>query len=197
MRSIALAISFLIAGAAGASAQPAPAPTVEPGIRGDVAVMYQFMHSNTQPGDCGCFNLNGAGISASWIFRPRLSAVVEGDAGFASNGPGTGSTITMASGLGGIRYGLPGLLRGSRAPRLFAEALAGGGHASGGIAGAAAGTYAFVGRVGGGFDEPLTNRLNVRVEAGYAPSTFANGINDRQNNVLIGAGIVYRWSYLK
>ena len=72
-------------------------------IRPDVAVTYQFMRSNTQPGQCGCFNLNGAGLSASWPIRPNLAAVVEGDGDFASNGPGTGNSITLVSGVAGAR----------------------------------------------------------------------------------------------
>jgi outer membrane immunogenic protein len=160
----------------------------------DVALTYQFARSNTQPGQCGCFILNGAGLSASWAFRPDLAAVVEGDADFASNGPGTGNSITLVSGVAGARYRLPVQPPGRRAPQFFAEAMAGGGHAGGGIAGAADGSFGFVGRGGGGFDEVLTERFAFRLEADYAPTTFANGVNNHQNNLLIAVGFVFHWA---
>ncbi len=166
------------------------APTIKP----DVAAIYQFMRSNTQPGECGCFILHGAGLSASWAFRPNLAAVVEGDADFASNGPGTGNSITLASGVAGVRYTLPLQLPGRRAPQFFAEVMAGGGHAGGEIAGAGDGRFAFVGRGGGGFDELLTERFALRFEADYAPTTFANSVNSHQNNLLIAVGFVFHWS---
>jgi outer membrane immunogenic protein len=165
------------------------------GYRGDVALTYQYTHSNTQPGDCGCFNLNGGGLSVSWQFRPHLSAVVEGDGGFAGSGPSSGSTLTLASGLGGIRYSLPFLSGRARAPQFFGEVLAGGAHAGGGIAGAADGTYAFIAHAGGGLDEPLSHHFALRFQASYAPSTFANGVNGHQNDLLAEAGVVYRWSH--
>lgn len=160
----------------------------------DVALAYQFMRTNTQPGECGCFNLNGAGLSASWSFRPDLAAVVEGDADFATNGPRTGNSLTLVSGLVGVRYRLPVQPPGRRAPQLFAEAMAGGGHAGGGIAGAGDGSLAFVGRVGGGFDQALTDRFAIRWETDYAATTFANGVNNHQNNFLFAVGFVFRWS---
>ncbi len=161
----------------------------------DLAVTYQFMRSNTQPGECGCFGINGAGLSASWAFRPGLAVVVEGDADFAGNGPGTGNSMTLVSGVGGVRYVLPVQPPGRRAPQFFAEAMAGGGHAGGGIAGAGDGSFAFVGRAGGGFDRALTERFALRFEADYAPTTFANGGNNHQNNLLIAVGFVFHWSH--
>jgi outer membrane immunogenic protein len=161
----------------------------------DLAVSYQFMHSNTQPGECGCFALNGGGLSASWAFRPDLAIVVEGDADFAKNGPGTGNSLTLVSAVAGARYRLSVHLPGRGAPQFFAEAMAGGGHAGGGIAGAGDGGYAFVGRVGGGFDQVLTERFALRWEADYAPTTFANGVNNYQNNLLISIGFVFHWSH--
>ncbi len=159
----------------------------------DVAATYQFMRSNTQPGQCGCFILRGAGLSASWTFRPNLVAVIEGDADFASNGPGTGNSITFMSGIVGVRYRLPVQPPGRREPQLFTEVMAGAGHAGGEIAGAGDGSFAFVGHAGGGFDEPLTERFALRFEADYAPTTFANSVNNHQNNLLIAVGFVFHW----
>jgi outer membrane immunogenic protein len=160
----------------------------------DLALSYQYLHSNTQPGDCGCFALNGAGFSGSWALPYRLTAVAEGDVDFASDGPGTGNSMTLFSGVGGARYALPVHVPMPRAPQLFAEAMAGFGHAGGGIAGAADGSFGFVGRLGGGFDEVIAEPFAARLEVAYVPTTFANGTNNHQNNFLVSVGFVFHWS---
>ncbi len=191
MRSISALAALLLGMTLSAVGQINPTAHV---TGGDVALTYQYLHSNTQPGACGCFNLNGGGFSASWLLRPRWSMVTEADAGFANNGPGTGNSITLISGVAGIRYGLPVHLHSDRAPSFFAELLAGIGHAGGGIAGAGDGNDGFVGHVGGGMDQPLSRHFALRFSADYVPTTFANGVNGRQNNLLAAAGFVYRWS---
>lgn len=198
MRTIAVLAMLLLGiplSAAGQSVLVAHTGAFIEGKLPDVAVTYQFMRSNTQPGQCGCFNLNGAGLSASWEFRPDLAAVVEGDTDFATNGPGTGNSMTLVSAVAGARYTLPVQPRFRRAPQFFAEAMAGAGHAGGGIAGAGDGSFGLVGRAGGGFDDSLTQRIALRFEADYAPTAFANGVNDHQNNLLIAVGFVFRWSH--
>lgn len=198
MRTI-VALTVLLLGvplsAAGQSVFAAHAGTIFEERVPDIAVTYQYMRSNTQPGQCGCFSLNGGGLSASWAFRPGLDAVVEGDADFATDGPGTGNSMTLVSGVAGARYTLPVQLPFNRGPQLFAEVMAGGGHAGGGIAGAADGSFGFVGRAGGGFDEALTEKFAIQFEADYAPMTFANGVNSHQNNLLLAVGFVFRWSH--
>lgn len=191
LAALLLGIPFSAAGQSSFVAQSGPAEEIKP----DLALTYQFMRSNTQPGQCGCFNLHGGGLSASWAFRPNLTAVVEGDADFASNGPGTGNSLTLLSAVAGARYRLPVQFSGLRAPRFFAEVMGGGGHAGGGIAGAGDGSFAFVGRAGGGFDEALTERFAWRLEADYAPTTFANSVNNHQNNLLIAGGFVFHWAH--
>jgi outer membrane immunogenic protein len=163
---------------------------------GDTALIYHWVRSNTQPGDCGCFNLNGGAISASLNLRSRWSSIAEVSAELATGGPGTGNSLTVVSYLAGMRYSLPNV-RLHHFPVLqpFAQVLAGAGHAGGGIAGAADGTYAFVGRVGGGIDLPMKAGFALRlVQADYDANTFTNAINDHQNNLLLGTGIVYHWS---
>ncbi len=163
----------------------------------DLALSYQYLRSNTQPSDCGCFGLNGTGLSASWGIRHGVSAVVEGDADFANNGPRTGNSLTLFSFVGGARYKLPVQVPIRRAPQLFVEAMGGFGHAGGGIAGAGDGSFAFVGRLGGGFEEDVVKPFAVRFEADYVPTTFANGTNNHQNNLLVAVGFVFRWSGLR
>jgi outer membrane immunogenic protein len=164
-------------------------------VRGDAALTYQWMRTNTQPGDCGCFGLNGAGLSASWNSGSYWSAVAEGGAHFATNGPGTGKSLTLLSLFGGARYYVPyGWHHENYRVHPFTQALVGFAHANGGIAGAGDSSFALVGRIGGGLDLSMSSRLAVRLlQADYDISTFRNGVNDRQNNLLLGAGVVFRW----
>ncbi len=191
MRSIALAALLFAGTAATASAQ-----TFQPEAHGgDVALTYQWVRSNTQPGQCGCFGLNGAGISGSWTIGESLAAVAEVSGGYQGNGPVTGNSLTLVSYMAGARYWVPQSLgHGPHHLEPFAQVLVGAAHAGGGIAGAGDGDVAFAGRVGGGLDLPLSPRLAARVvQIDYYATKFANSTNDHQNNLLIGVGIVYRW----
>jgi outer membrane immunogenic protein len=167
------------------------------GISGDFAATYHWVHTNAGPGECGCFGLDGVGVSASWNFRGRLSAVAEVGAEFTSNVPITGNSLTLVSYLGGVRYQLPRLshswLHSAHGVQPFAQALIGTAHAGGGVAGLGDGTYGFASRLGGGIDIPLSRRFPARIQADYYLTHFANGVNDHQNNLLIGAGVVYHW----
>jgi hypothetical protein len=63
------------------------------------------------------------------------------------------------------------------------------------VAGVDDGAYKFATRVGGGIDVPLNSRFALRVvQLDYYLTTFANSTNDHQNNLLVGAGLVFHWS---
>lgn len=197
MRSIALATGLLFCMASAALGQAVP--TARASTTGDAALTYHWVRSNTQPGDCGCFDLNGGSVSGSWNVRPRFAVVAEVSGEYAGNGPSTGNSLTLISYLAGARYGL-------RQPRLrkphelqpFAQLLVGAAHAGGGIAGAGDSSNAFATRMGGGIDLPVSPRFAVRIlQVDYYLTNFANSTNDHQNNLLLGAGVVYRWSRKK
>jgi hypothetical protein len=68
-------------------------------------------------------------------------------------------------------------------------------HASGSVAGSGDGKYAFATRIGGGVDVPVNSHFAVRIlQIDYYFTKAANSSNDHQNNLLVGAGIVFRWS---
>jgi hypothetical protein len=125
-----------------------------------------------------------------------LAVVAEISGGYAGNGPGTGNSLTLISYMAGARYFLPQPWRESlHSPQPFAQVLLGAAHAGGGIAGAGDNTNAFAARMGGGLDVPVSDHLAFRVlQIDYYLTDFANSTNDHQNNLLLGAGIVYRWS---
>jgi hypothetical protein len=188
MRSIALA-SILILGLAGSVMAQAS-------YSGDAALTYHWVRTNAPVGECGCFDLNGGGLSGSWNLRPRWAAVAELSSGGASHALSTGQSLTLTSFLAGARYRLPQpWLRGPHSPRPFAQILLGAAHAGGGIAASADATYAFATRMGGGIDLPVSSRFAVRIlQVDYYLTHFVNSTNDHQNNLLLGAGIVFHWS---
>jgi len=195
MRSIFMAAALLFAGACASSAH------AQEGISGDAAVTYQWVHTNAGPGQCGCFGLNGGGVSASWEVRGPWAVVADFSSGTTTGAPTVGSSLTLTSGLAGVRFELPRLRRnwihGAHRVQPFAQILVGAAHAGGGAAGLGDGTNRFAARAGGGFDVPVSRRFSVRAQVDYFPTTFANATNDHQNNLLIGAGVVYHWSFAR
>jgi outer membrane immunogenic protein len=189
MRSLLLSTVFLLAGAAAALAQ-------QDTYGGDVAAAYHWMHTNAGPGQCGCFGLNGGGVSGSWNFRNSWSAVVDISAENRSSKPAANDSLTLVSYLAGARYKISQpWLEGSHKPQPFAQIILGAAHAGGGEAGVADGSYKFATRMGGGVDVPLRGHFALRViQIDYYLTSFANATNDHQNNLLVGAGIVYHWS---
>ncbi|MGA7854297.1 MAG: hypothetical protein WCA15_13305 [Candidatus Acidiferrales bacterium] len=191
MRSIVLASLLLLAAAPAALAQGAPG--------GDAALTYHWVRSNTSAGECGCFDLNGGGVSASWQFHPRIAAVAEISAENATGVLATKKSLTLTSYLAGARYWLPQPWpSGAHSPQPFAQLLLGAVHAGGGIAATGDGAYSFATRIGGGLDLPLNSRFALRlIQIDYYLTHSVNATNNHQNNLLVAAGIVFRWPRTK
>jgi outer membrane immunogenic protein len=167
-----------------------PTPSIS---RADVAVAYNYAHSNAPPGGCGCFNLYGAGGDFAWFIKPARFALV-GDLSVTRGGAvsTSGGDLELSAVTFGGRY-LPPLRSSSWHP--FGQVLAGVAHASGTLvqgtspASANAGA-AFAANIGGGLDwgsGPFSIRV---VDAEYFLTHFDNGSNDHQNNLRLGAGLV-------
>jgi hypothetical protein len=188
MRSFLLSVLLFLAGSSAVRAQDS--------YSGDVAATYHWVRANAGPGACGCFGLNGGGLSGSWLFRGPWSVVADFSAEHTSSAAPLGNSLTLTSFLAGARYQIPQpWLEGSHQPQPFAQILLGSTHAGGGVAGVADGSFEFATRIGGGIDVPVNSRFAVRViQIDYYLTTFANSTNNHQNNFLVGAGIVYRWS---
>jgi outer membrane immunogenic protein len=188
MRSLLLAALLLFTSASAAFAQDS--------FSGDIAATYHWVRSNAGPGDCGCFGLNGGGLSGSWNFNGPWSVVADLSAEHTGGGAPIGNSLTLTSFMAGARYQVSQhLFEGKHQPQPFAQILLGSTHAGGGVAGVADGAFEFSTRIGGGLDVPLNSHFAVRVvQIDYYLTTFANATNDHQNNFLVGAGIVYHWS---
>src|SRR3979490_2346285 len=173
MRSLLLSTVLLLGGASVALAQ-------QDIYSGDAAAAYHWIHTNASPGQCGCFSLNGGGLSGSWNFRGSWSAVVDISAENRSSTPPANNSLTLVSYLAGARYKIPQpWFEGNHKPQPFAQIILGTAHAGGGEAGVAGGSYRFATRIGGGIDVPLNAHFAVRVvQIDYYLTTFANATND-------------------
>ncbi len=161
----------------------------------ELALAYNFVNSNAPPGGCGCFHLNGGSGSFAWPLGSGKFALA-GDIGVTHGGSisSAGDDLTLSTFTAGARYSP----RFGHSPlRLYGQVLAGIAHAGGSLVsgsnpGASNAGAAFAGIAGGGVDLRTNHRFLIRlVEADYLATTFNNGTNNHQNNLRLGAGVVF------
>jgi peptidoglycan-associated lipoprotein len=162
--------------------------------RTEIGVNYNYIHSNGPPGGCGCFSMNGASGWAGYNLTRNVALVGEFGIQHASNVNGTGSSLTLISYAIGPRYTLHRFTRFEP----FGQLLIGGGHANenpaaGNLVVSGSGN-SFVFLAGGGSDFVLNKRFKLRLlQADYYLTRYANGVNDHQNILRIGAGVVIQF----
>ena len=192
-RTFALLLTIAAVSAAPVVAQaPGQAPNGKP--RADLALGYNYVHSNAPPGSCDCFSMNGGNATFAWPLRSGQFALA-GDVTVAHAGTisSTGDSLTLSTFTAGVRY-LPPVGHSSLQP--FGQVLLGVAHSSGTLVqgsnpGAANAGAAFAANFGGGLDLRASRRSSIRlVEADYLLTTFDNATNDHQNNLRVGAGVV-------
>ena len=174
-----------------ASAQTQSASSAKPGA--ELALTYNYLHTNAPPTACGCFSMNGGAAAFAYPLKPSFSVVAEAGAVTASNVNSSGLDLTLSNYLVGGRYSLRRLRRFTP----YAQLLLGASHASGSLAPdkIALGTStAFARAAGGGLDFTLTHHLAVRlVQTDYLLTLLPNQTNDRQNNFRVSTGAVFRF----
>ena len=155
---------------------------------------YNYARTNAAPGDCGCINLQGGSAWVTFNLIRSFDLVGEVASQHAANISPFAADLTLTSYMGGVRY-----QRNTNA-RLspFVQVLAGGAHANGSMAPGTSGipgsSNAFAMAVGGGIDLRLLQHVALRlIQADYYYTRFPNGVNDRQNNLRIGVGVVVRF----
>jgi outer membrane immunogenic protein len=199
IRNLAQYILLLTGLLTGSAVMGQQAGVVSHAAHPEVAVEYNFINSNAPAGGSGCFSLNGGSASLAWpLGSSKLSSkfALVGDIGVshASSIASQGYDLTLSTYTLGGRYSRQ---LGHSPIRLFGEVLAGVGHASGSLVegnntGASNAGAAFAGIAGGGVDLHVSRHLLFRLaEADYLATTFDNGSNDHQNNLRIGAGVVF------
>jgi len=164
------------------------------GGRVNVGIDYNYVRTNAPPGGCGCFNLQGGDgwLSLNFTRHVAIVGLVSGQR--ATDIDGSGEDLTLTTFVAGPRYSLA--LTRRFVP--FAQVLLGGAHASGSLAPGNVvidgSSNAFAMLAGGGLDIGLNRHFAIRaLEADYFMTRFKNGVNDRQNNIRLSAGIVVRF----
>jgi len=159
----------------------------------EVSFAYSYLRANANPGQCGCFNMNGGNAEAALHLYRGFSAVAE---------LGGEDTASVNNGMRGLS-----LVSFTAGPRLsfafhrrfapFAQALFGAVHGFNSYfpvaAGATNSATDFAMIAGGGFDVRIAEHLVIRpIEADYFLTRLPNGVNGAQNNVRLSAGLVLR-----
>src|SRR3990172_12312690 len=196
MRRIALGLALgMFLGAATAAAQAGAGAGSVSTPRLEIAAGYSIVRAGTVISTS--FNMHGGTVSMAANVNKWLGFV--GDFGYYStkNVPPAGFTLHVTSYLFGPRVSL---LRRERTT-LFAHSLVGGGHAGGTLytagfqQGAAppAAVNAFAMALGGGLDVNLGRHFAFRaVQADWFFTNFPNGGGNRQHNLRMTFGVVFR-----
>lgn len=159
----------------------------------EVGADYNYARTNAAPGNCGCIGMQGGNGWVSYNLIRQFDVVGEFGTQYASNISPFAADLTLLSYMGGVRYKREVWHHFSP----FAQVVAGGAHASGSMApgnsGIPGSSNAFAMAAGGGVDFGFAPHFAVRlIQADYYYTRFANGVNNHQNNLRIGAGLVVR-----
>ncbi len=159
----------------------------------EFSVGYNAIRANAPPGGCSCFYMQGARAEVDLHLNGWLGAVAEVSGAHASNINSSGDGVGMITYLFGPRV----THRPGNRLSGFAQALFGGAHGFDGYfpttttSSSTANSFAL--STGGGLDLSLSHHVAVRIlQADYLYTQLPNAAGDRQNNLRLGAGIVFR-----
>ena len=161
----------------------------------DAYATFSEMRANAPVGGCGCFWMSGGVGGLSVPVWGNFSAVVEVGGNITDHIPGFNTGLSLFYGMGGLR------LRVANHTRFqpFGQALFGGVHGFDGYFPAPVGklptsydtSYAYT--LGGGVDIAVSKHVWIRaVQADYFYSELRNLQGNRQNQVRLGAGVLFR-----
>ncbi len=188
--------------AALAQSTSTPAGTPNPSVAGrtqsdvaplEIALGYSYQRSNANPGECGCFNMNGGNVQAALHVYRWLGLAADFSGENTANVNNGGQGLSLVSFTAGPRLFFASHHR--LAP--FAQALFGAAHGFNSYFPVAAGPTGaatdFAMIAGGGFDVRIARHLAIRpIEADYLLTQLPNGVNGTQNNLRMSAGVVLR-----
>jgi outer membrane immunogenic protein len=172
-----------------AVAQHKPSNTI------DASVTFSELRANAPVGGCGCFWMAGGTGEVSIPVWRNFSAVTEVAGHSTANISGFNNGLSLVSGMGGLRLRVPTHTR----FQPFAQALFGGVHGFNSYFPVPVGkiptsydtSYAMA--VGGGLDVAVSRHIWIRaLKADYNYSALRNLQGNNQNQLRIGAGILFR-----
>jgi outer membrane immunogenic protein len=158
----------------------------------DAGATYTYLRTNLLPG-CNCFGTQGGSGEVQFGLSRRFDLL--GDVTVTHRGGVTANQydLTQTVFTAGVRYFPPAA---HFRIRPFGDLLLGGAHAGGSLSPSNTGyggstTFAF--QTGGGVQYPLTHRWTlIPIQADYLLTTFGNGGDNRQNDLRLSAGILFR-----
>ena len=166
-----------------------PAPYVP---RLTLSTGYQFIRSNAPPNVSNRFSSNGGYVSAAVAMKYWLRAAGEVTGSHANNIGPLGQNLNLIT----YTFG-PQLVLHSGRFEPHAQVLFGGAHGfdsyfpKTNTYSTSANSFAF--QTGGGLDVVLSHRIGVRaLEVQYLRTGFPNGVDGKQNHLMVGAGITFR-----
>jgi outer membrane immunogenic protein len=153
------------------------------------------LHANAPVGGCGCFWLpGGTGELAVPVWR-NFSAVAEVDGRHTDHLSGADVGLGLVSGMGGLRMRIPNHTK----LQPFGQGLFGGVHGFDSYFAAPVGklptTYdtSFAMALGGGVDISVSKHVWIRaLQVDYYYSELRNLQGNRQNQLRLGAGVIFR-----
>ena len=183
---VALMLLMAVGAALPASAQMIPRPASV-----SLGVNYTADISNSPPGSCGCFAMQGGGVNVRLGLTDRLSAAAD----FSVVNTGT---------VPGANYGL-GLMTLMAGPQFrhrlgrytpYGQVLLGAVHGFNSLFPASSSSSAsgFIYAVGGGSEMILSPKFSARlIELDYMHTNLPNNDNNWQNHLKIAAGLIYHF----
>lgn len=159
----------------------------------EVAVDFQAMRANTVPG--ANFWTQGGGVQAAARITRHWGLSADFSGQHTGTMPGSSAGLDLITVLFGPRYTLT---LPHRRFRIYGQALGGAAHGSNSVFPHSQGTTSSASGVamlvGGGVDYPISRHLAVRaLDAAWLRTTFLNGTTTVQNNLRLGAGLVFRF----
>lgn len=157
-----------------------------------IGIRFAATEANAPPGTCGCFFLVGGAADAAFRVLPRVSVALEVGGNTVSHVAGTTRGLSTITLLAGPRYTLPLRRFAVSGQALFGAARGFDADFSNGTR--TADTATSFGMALGGFAEfGVTRSINLRVaQIDFVQTNLPNGLDNRQRNIRVGAGITFR-----
>jgi outer membrane immunogenic protein len=156
---------------------------------GEVGFNYNYIHANAPPGQCGCFSLNGGSATFVFNLKPQWAAMADITVAHSNNVNDTGQDITLIHYLFGMRY----TKRDHTRYVPYAQALFGGAKEDVNFQfDINRNAFGLLG--GGGVTTRLRDHLGWTIgEVDWVYTQVPNGENDRQNDLRVSTGLIYRF----
>ncbi len=159
----------------------------------EVTVADSADHINAPPGGCGCFWMTGGKVEENATLYGGFSLVAEFSGQHVSNINSVHEDLSIVSYLFGPRYSRRSISRFTP----FVQVLAGGVHGFDALFpnqnGSTITPDGFALAAGGGLDINASRHFAIRVfQADYFLTKLPNDAGNRENNLRLSAGIVFR-----